>query len=500
MYRFVHLFHCTILLQLSTFAIAEPPAIPREFRAAWIATVANIDWPSRPGLPVDEMKKELIALLDLASETNMNAVVFQVRPAADAIYNSELEPWSEYLTGTMGIAPADNFDPLEFAVTEAHRRGLELHAWFNPYRAAHTARKSPISEDHISRTQPELVKEYGAYLWLDPGDQQAAAHSKQVIMDVVDRYDIDGVHFDDYFYPYPINDSDGKEIDFPDEPSWQAYLARTPKAEQLSRHDFRRNNVNEFVRYISESVHQRKPWVKFGISPFGIYRPGHPESIKGFDAYSKLYADSRLWFQEGYVDYMSPQLYWPIDQEPQSFKTLLSWWQEQNAHDRHLWPGMYTSKVEANNKGLAPSELVDEIELVRSQVEGPGHIHFSIKAIAQNRSGLRDILQTQVYFKPALVPATEWLSLGEEPNTAAEADVEGFGVRTKLNLKATSEPWLWTVQHRTTGDWLTNIHPGSTKVVDLTSTPATQDDIVVQAVDRLGRVSPVKVNLAAPAP
>jgi uncharacterized lipoprotein YddW (UPF0748 family) len=317
---------------------------------------------------------------------------------------------------------------------------------------------------------------------------------------VVDRYDIDGVHFDDYFYPYPINDSEGKEVDFPDEPSWQAYLAQTPKGEQLSRHDFRRNNVNEFVRDISESVHQRKPWVKFGVSPFGIYRPGYPESIKGFDAYAKLYADSRLWFQEGYVDYMSPQLYWPIDQEPQSFKTLLSWWQEQNAHGRHLWPGMYTSKVEANNKGLAPSEIVDEIELVRNEVEGPGHIHFSIKTIAQNRSGLRDLLQGTVYAEPALVPATEWLSLDEEQSKSAEADVEGYGVSTKLKLKTASEPWLWTVQHRTTGTWLTDVLPGSTKVAELTSTPNTPDDILVQTVDRLGRVTPVKVNLAAPAP
>ncbi len=217
-----------VLLSLCACAAAtaaEPPPVAREFRGAWIATVANIDWPSKPGLPVDEQKRELVKLLDLAVELNLNAVVLQVRPACDALYASTLEPWSPFLTGTMGQAPDPFYDPLEFAVTEAHRRGLELHAWFNPYRASHPSYKGHLSPNHISRTHPEFVKQYGEYLWLDPGEPGAAEHSLAVIMDVVRRYDVDGVHFDDYFYPYPIAGEDGKPLDFPDDASWAKYLA-----------------------------------------------------------------------------------------------------------------------------------------------------------------------------------------------------------------------------------------------------------------------------------
>ncbi len=223
------------LLQSGSANAETPPPVHREFRAAWIATVDNIDWPSKPGLPPTEQRQELIALLDLVADLRMNAVVFQVRPACDALYASELEPWSEYLTGTAGKAPEDGYDPLEFAVTEAHRRGIELHAWFNPYRALHPSSKSPAPSNHISKTQPELVKQYGNYLWLDPGEPKAAEHSRQVILDVVRRYDIDAVHFDDYFYPYPVVDDNKAEIPFPDDASWRKYIARTPRKERRSR-------------------------------------------------------------------------------------------------------------------------------------------------------------------------------------------------------------------------------------------------------------------------
>src|SRR6478609_11859693 len=215
-----------------------PPQPRQEFRGAWVATVGNSVWPSKPGLPVSEQKSELLAILDQAKRLKLNTIIFQVRPACDALYASKLEPWSEYLTGRMGQPPAPFYDPLAFAIQEAHRRGLELHAWFNPYRAHHFKSVSSISSDHISKTHPELVRDYGRYLWLDPGEPEVQDYSLQVVMDVLKRYDVDGIHFDDYFYPYPEKDAQGRELEFPDEASWKKY--GVPR--QLSREDWRRES------------------------------------------------------------------------------------------------------------------------------------------------------------------------------------------------------------------------------------------------------------------
>ncbi|MDW8310812.1 MAG: family 10 glycosylhydrolase, partial [Verrucomicrobiales bacterium] len=252
-----------------------PPSPAREFRGAWVATVKNIDWPSRPGLTADQQKAELTAMLDQAARLKLNAILLQVRPACDALYASRFEPWSPYLTGRMGKPPEPYYDPLEFAVTQAHRRGLELHAWFNPYRALVKSPDLEVAPTHVSRKRPELVRDYGKYLWLDPGDPAVQDYSISVVLDVVRRYDVDGVHFDDYFYPYPEKGSDGTEMDFPDEPTWKKYGLRSG----LSRDDWRRQNVNGFIQRLYRSIKAAKPWVKFGISPFGIWRPGHPPQI-----------------------------------------------------------------------------------------------------------------------------------------------------------------------------------------------------------------------------
>src|SRR5712671_2622989 len=220
-----------------------PPKPDREFRAAWIATVANIDWPSKQGLSSAEQKTELIAILDRAAQLKLNALIFQVRPACDALYTSQIEPWSEYLTGVMGKAPEPFYDPLAFVIEEAHKRAIELHAWFNPYRAHHNSSKSIVSANHISKTHPQMVRQYGKYLWLDPGEKEVQDYSLSVVMDVVKRYDVDGVHFDDYFYPYKEPDSSGADLDFPDEASWKRFGA----GRRLSREDWRRENVNEFI-------------------------------------------------------------------------------------------------------------------------------------------------------------------------------------------------------------------------------------------------------------
>ncbi|HEY1021489.1 MAG TPA: family 10 glycosylhydrolase, partial [Flavisolibacter sp.] len=288
---------------MTTTAQPASPHAEREFRAAWVATVANINWPSKPSLPVDSQKKEALALLDFLKDKNFNAVIFQVRPQADALYQSNLEPWSYYLTGTQGKAPEPFYDPLQFWVDEAHNRGLELHVWLNPYRAHHKS-GGPISDQSLVKRKPELVVYLkDGYWWFDPSLKETKAHSTAVVMDLVKRYDIDGVHFDDYFYPYrEYNKGD----DFPDSTSYAAYQAGGGK---LSRGDWRREAVNSFIENLYTEIKKEKKHVKFGLSPFGIWRPGYPEGICCFDQYEILYADAKKWLNKGWVDYFSPQLY-----------------------------------------------------------------------------------------------------------------------------------------------------------------------------------------------
>jgi uncharacterized lipoprotein YddW (UPF0748 family) len=410
-----------------------PPPASREFRAVWVATVANIDWPTKPGLSNAEQQAEAIAILNRVQALNMNAVLLQVRPSADAIYPSALEPWAEWLTGEQGRAPSPAYDPLAFWIAEAKKRNIELHAWFNPYRARHTKAVSPISKDHIANRAPNAVKKYGDWLWLDPGEKAAQEHSLAVIMDVVKRYDIDGVHFDDYFYPYPIvdqaatqqpsvgqnavsnalnntpsappivNRTPERELDFPDESSWRAYVASGGK---LARADWRRDNVNRFVERAYKSVKAEKPWVRFGISPFGIGRPDRrPPGIAGFSQYDKLYADVELWLQRGWLDYLAPQLYWPINQTPQAFAVLLDYWHAQNTAKRDIFPGLYTSQLSDSPRSWDVAEIENQIELARANATKrgvtQGHVHFSMAPIAQNRRNVNAMLNMR-YAKSAL--------------------------------------------------------------------------------------------------
>ena len=298
-------------------AQAGTPGVAREFRAAWVATVANISWPSKPGLSTEQQQQEAIAQLDFLKAHHFNAVIFQVRPQADALYKSSLEPWSYYLTGIQGKAPAPYYDPLAFWVEAAHERGLELHVWLNPYRAHHVA-GGEVSDSSIVKRRPALMlKLKQGYWWFDPSLEGTQDHGVAVVMDLVKRYDIDGVHFDDYFYPYPSYN--GNE-DFPDSTSWKKYLADGGK---LSRGDWRRESVNTFIHRLYKEIKSEKKHVKFGLSPFGIWRPGYPESVSGFDQYEQLYADARLWLNKGWIDYFSPQLYWPINRPTQSFPVLM---------------------------------------------------------------------------------------------------------------------------------------------------------------------------------
>jgi uncharacterized lipoprotein YddW (UPF0748 family) len=467
------------------------PSVPREFRAAWVATVENSDWPSKRGLSTAQQQAELIKILDRAAQLHMNAIILQVRPCCDAVYASKLEPWSEYLTGTQGKAPDPPYDPLEFAVEEAHKRGLELHAWFNPYRARHPSGKSTLAANHISHTNPAIVRKYGAHLWLDPGEPQTQAHSLAVIMDVVRRYDIDGVHLDDYFYPYRES-SHGKEIPFPDDHSYHLYQQ---SGGALGRDDWRRENVNVFIQRLYKAVKQEKPWVKVGISPFGIWRPGYPAQIKGFDAYQEIYCDARKWLNQGWMDYISPQLYWKIEQTSQSFPVLLSWWIGQNTQGRHVWPGSYTARV-GEDGGRHPwpaSEIVYQIKTTRGHVGSTGNIQFSMKTLMQNSGGVADQMLKEVYAEPALIPASPWLS--SAPPTRPEINIapktEGDN---SLTLQWQDDDGdriqLWALQTRTNGVWRTRILPREQAQARFAPELVKNlDRVVVSAVDRYGNQS-----------
>lgn len=474
---------------------AEAPPLAREFRGVWVASVANIDWPSKRTLSTAEQQAELITLLDRAVALKLNAVLFQIRPAADALYASKIEPWSEYLTGAQGRAPVPFWDPLEFAIKEAHARHLELHAWFNPYRARHTDAKSPLSATHIARTNPSLVKPYAGYLWMDPGEPAVRARTLRVVLDVVQRYDVDGIHIDDYFYPYPENDKRGREIPFPDDRSWKRYRR---EGGTLTRADWRRRNVDLLVQALDEGVHKTKPWVRFGVSPFGIWRPGYPTQVRGFDAFEKLYADARKWLREGWVDYFTPQLYWPTTKREQAYPALLDWWVSENVQGRHMWPGNFTSRAGGAGSGaFSVGELVEQIRVTRAQPGATGNVHFSMKSFLNNQAGMNDALLVGPYAAPALVPATPWLKAAAPPLPSVRVSDSPGGTRLLLRTSGTAVPWQYAIRLRTDTAWITVVVSGTTTswAIPKGTSPTA---VSVVSLNRVGTESaPVAVSLVS---
>ena len=512
--------HRLLLLSLSLFVLAgldsacgqsqvsavqnltAPPPIPREFRGVWVASVGNIDWPSQPGLSTQEQKDELLGMLDRAVALRLNAVILQVRPAADALYASNYEPWSEYLTGRMGRAPSPWYDPLEFAVAEAHKRGLELHAWFNPYRARHPSAKSPISENHISRTHPELVKKYGSMLWMDPGEPAIRQRTVDVVLDVVKRYDIDGVHIDDYFYPYKEKDRRGRIIDFPDATSWRKYVR---SGGYLSRDDWRRANVDSLIHEVYVRIKEAKPWVKFGISPFGVWRPGYPPetSRNAFDSYAELYGDSRKWILNGWGDYFTPQLYWPIDRPELSFPVLLKWWVSQNAKARHIWPGNYLDKVSGTSTGWPAQELLDQIAATRAQPGATGNVYFSMRSFMFGRDNLPEKLMAGPYGEKALIPASTWIDSTPplSPIVRVGRDASSNNYTVSLEPQGAEPVWLWVVQTRTGADWSTDVIPGLQRFLMIPRPViGAADEVAISAVDRNGNESAAALTSLATTP
>lgn len=467
-------------------APAKYPSPPREFRAVWVATVANIDWPSKKGLPAEKQKAELIAILDKAKQLNLNAIILQVRPMCDALYASKLEPWSEYLTGQMGKSPG--YDPLEFAVKEAHARGLELHAWFNPYRAHTPTAKSPVVESHIVKKRPELAPPYGKHHWMVPTNKEVQDQSMAVFLDVVNRYDVDGIHIDDYFYPYKEKDEAGKLIPFPDDADWKAYQGSGGK---LARDDWRRDAVNRFVERMYIETKKAKPHVKVGISPFGIWRPNNPPGIQGFDQYAELYADAKLWLNNGWVDYWTPQLYWPTKQEKQSYPKLLGWWAGENTHARHLWPGNAAYRVGSDAKLWPASEMGDQIRITREQKGAGGNVHFSMKSLLNNKAGVTDVV-AKLYAEPALVPASPWLGKGRPGKPILSRREADGGLA--LAIKPAGDDIRLHVVRQLVGDkWRVDIVPAGRD--DEWKSDKSPKRVVVTSIDRVGQESdPVELT------
>lgn len=514
----------------------EPPPAVREFRAAWVATVGNIDWPSKPGLPTEQQQQEIIQILDRAKEINLNAIVLQVRTTADALYDSKLEPWSYYLTGKQGQPPSPYYDPLQFWVDQAHKRGIELHAWFNPYRTKVAGSKVVPAPNHVSQAHPELNKTYGKWGWMDPGEPGSEEHSFRVFMDVVERYDVDGIHIDDYFYPYPEpvhpdDKNDKSTIPFPDDDSYRRY---TDGGGKLNRADWRRANISHLIHRIYDGIKQRKKTVKFGISPFGIPRPGLPgiEYVKGFDQYDKLYADTVTWLREGWCDYFVPQLYWKTAAPQQPYLGLLEWWTKNNPKHRNIYGGLFTSRIDWSETPWCPDEILGQITITRLVPGAGGNVHFSQICLDQNRRKISDLLRDGLYAQPALVPSSSWLDNTPPPPAkdvttsrvpaAATKPAEPASTDTAdNNTNATTKPWyaltpekpptkplqsvrvswnssndeervwLWSIYYRQGDDWKMQVVPGDEREIVIrdsgTNGPATR--VAVAAVDRSGNES-----------
>jgi uncharacterized lipoprotein YddW (UPF0748 family) len=397
-----------ILATLFTgFAFSQPIY---EFRGVWIATVDNIDWPPKGVYTVYSQKLEFIRQLDMHQRNGMNAVIVQVRPAADAFYPSPLEPWSEWLTGIQGRAPSPYYDPLQFMIEEAHKRGLEFHAWLNPYRAKFNIRSSSIASNHITRVHPEWFVTYGDTKYFDPGNKEAQQHVVNVVRDIVKRYDIDAIHMDDYFYPYRI-----AVKEFPD------YTSYKRSGTTLSKDDWRRSNVDSIIKALNTVIKAEKPYCKFGISPFGVWRNKDTDADgsntkAGQTNYDDLYADILLWLEEGWVDYVAPQLYWEIGHKLADYQELINWW-SLHSYGRHIYigHGIYRSG-ERNAAWKNPKELPNQLKLLRQYPTVQGSIYFSSKSFDRNPNGWNDSLRNNYYKTPALIPEMDWLPKKTTPD------------------------------------------------------------------------------------
>ena len=383
---------CPILLS------AQKP----EFRAAWVATVDNIDWPSRGNYEAESQKAEFIKIVEMHYRNGLNALIVQVRPATDAFYPSPYEPWSQWLTGTQGKPPYPYYDPLEFMIAECHKRNMEFHAWMNPYRAVFDTKKSNISATHITKLHPSWFVTYGDKMYFDPGNKQAQQFVTRVVQDVVGRYDVDAIHFDDYFYPYRIK---GRE--FPDNNTYQQY------GNGLTKDDWRRSNCDSIIVGLSRVIKKTNSLCKFGISPFGIYRnndkdPDGTPTVGATTNYDDLYADILLWLRKNWIDYVTPQLYWEIEHPKYSYNMLLDWWAT-HTYGKHCYIGIGIYRAGTNANWSNKTQIPRQIEALRAKPTVQGMVFFSSKTFQTNPYGWSDSLRYNYFKTPAPQPIMPWL-------------------------------------------------------------------------------------------
>ncbi|MFI0450062.1 glycoside hydrolase family 10 protein [Actinomadura sp. 6N118] len=408
----------------------------RQVRGMWIATVAGIDWPKDPKKPVATQQAQFRRLLDAAKAMNLNAVFVQIRPNSDAFYPSPYEPWSKWLTGTPGKNPG--YDVLAFMLKEAHARNLEFHAWFNPYRVSRESDPKKLAPNSPARQHPDWVRKYGTGLWYDPGLPQVRDLATKAVLDVVRKYDIDAVHFDDYFYPYPEGGRD-----YPDQATFKTYGKGMKKA------DWRRQNVDVMVRGLSQKIHEAKPWVRFGISPFGVWRNSTSDpagsATKALQSYSDQYADTRKWIRNGWIDYVTPQLYWPIGDSRADYARLVDWWSKQVAGTKvQLTIGQAGYRVGEDATWKKPAELSRHLTLNQRYPGVRGDVYFSASDMAANQRGFAERLRKDHYARPAIPPAVQG-SGGKAPAPARSVTAESDGERVRVRWQTSKGATAYAV-------------------------------------------------------
>ncbi len=483
----------------TTAQVVIPPENPiqpkREFRGVWVATVENIDWPKTQKETSQQQQQELISILDAHYQAGINAIMFQVRPTADAFYAKSREPWSKYLNGTQGQAPNPFYDPLELAITESHKRGMELHAWVNPYRATKNLDTLTLSPTHITKAHRNWFFIYGGQLLFDPGLPEVREYIVQVVLDIVDNYDVDGIHMDDYFYPYRVANQT-----LPDAATFAKYGAGFTDI-----NDWRRDNVNKLVKMLNDSIHAHKPWVKFGLSPFSVwankYQNPEGSDTRGGNTYYDQYADSKKWVQEGWVDYNNPQLYRPIGDALVAYNTMVDWWSD-HTYGRHLYIGQAPYRLMETNRPpgyRSPVELPNEINYQRANPRVQGSVYFSSKSLIANPLGFTDSLKTNYYRYPALPPVMLWRdSIAPKTPTQliAKADTNGVKLSWTAPLPAKDkEPVYGYVIYRYSGKDTINVedpkyilhiqYDATTSWLDKTAKKGISYIYVVGAIDRM---------------
>ncbi len=464
----------------------------REFRSAWITTFTNLDWPSKRGLTSVQQKSEFVNIINHFEKNSINSVIAQVRASSDAFYKSEISPWSEWLTGKQGQAPDNGFDPLQFMLDECHGRNMEFHAWFNPFRAVSHTRFSSVAKDHITNEKPEWFFKYGNSKYYNPGIPEVRAYIIEVVLEVVNNYDVDGVHFDDYFYPYTIK---GQVI--PDAKQFELYGQGCDNI-----HDWRRENINLLVREVSMAIKNAKPHVKFGISPLAVWRNKTQdklgsETASGQSSYDNLYCDTKLWIEEDLVDYMAPQLYGSTKNKYANYNSLIDWWTK-NDYNHHLYVGHAIYKLDVKNRrSIGTDELVKQVEISRTKKNINGNIYFRAQAFVKNHQNFQTVLTNSIYKFPALIPAMTWID-SVPPSAPLKLKIKskenGISLKWKApKYKALTDSAAYYVVYRYDekeevkrgfADKILSIQK-STNFLDSTAVKGIKYNYVITAVDRL---------------